>query len=154
MDQQPTNRTLGNQGSTGITESLSDLVTWNTSDIPYRYCRSRRRTLCITVYPDLSVLVRVPMRAKPELIREFVLKHALWIIKTWRRIEARSASIPPAPQYTTGEMHAYLGQTYRLEVRSGQKASVAFLSGLHPCHSEGRADSRDGKKTPLSRVPY
>jgi predicted metal-dependent hydrolase len=69
------------------------------------------------------------MRAKPELIREFVLKHALWIIKTWRRIEARSASIPPAPRYTTGEMHAYLGQTYPLEVHSGRKASVAFLSG-------------------------
>lgn len=110
-------------------ESLSDLVTWNTSDISYRYCRSRRRTLCITVYPDLSVLVRVPMRAKPEAIREFVLKHALWIIKTWRKLESRSVSKPPAPQYTTGEMHAYLGRTYPLEVRSGDEASVAFLSG-------------------------
>jgi len=110
-------------------ENLSDLVTWNASDIPYRYRRSRRRTLCITVHPDLSVLVRAPIRASPELIREFVLKHALWIIKTWRKLESRSVSKPPAPQYTTGEMHAYLGRTYPLEVRSGRKASVAFLSG-------------------------
>ena len=117
MDRQPTNRTPGNQGSTGVTESLPDLVTWNASDIPYRYRRSRRRTLCITVYPDLSVLVRAPMRAKPELIREFVLKHALWIIKTWRKLESRSAQNHRLPQYTTGEMHAYLGQTYPLEVR-------------------------------------
>lgn len=50
----------------GVTESLPDLVTWHASDIPYRYCRSHRRTLCITVYPDLSVLVRAPMRAKPS----------------------------------------------------------------------------------------
>ena len=129
-----------------MTESLSDLVTWNASDIPYRYRRSRRRTLCITVYPDLSVLVRAPMRAKPELIREFVLKHALWIIKAWQKLESRSASKPPVPQYTTGETHAYLGQMYPLELRSGDEASVAFLSDCIHVTAKGEPTAETVRK--------
>jgi predicted metal-dependent hydrolase len=89
-----------------VTESLPDLVTWETSDIQYRYCRSRRRTLSITVYPDLAVVVRAPMRAKTTEIREFVLKHARWILKTWQSLESRATEKPAAPRYTTGDLTA------------------------------------------------
>ena len=135
-------------------ESLPDLVTWNTSDIPYRYCRSRRRTLCITVYPDLSVLVRVPMRAKPEAIREFVLKHALWIIKTWRRtrvalgLDTTSASIHDRRDACVSGSNVSAGGALRTKGLGGVSLR------LHPRHSEGRTDRRDCKKAPLSLVPY
>jgi hypothetical protein len=139
-------KTSGNESSTKVTESLPDLVTWHTSDIPYRYRRSRRRTLCITVYPDLSVLVRVPMLAKPEPIREFVLKHAQWILKAWRRLESRRASIPPPSQYTSGELHPYLGQVYPLEVQPGRKASVTFLSDYIHVTTKGEPTAENVRK--------
>ena len=129
-----------------VTESLPDLVTFGTAGIPYRYCRSRRRSLSITVYPDLTVVVRAPMRAKTTKIREFVLTHALWILKTWRRLEARAASRPPAPRYAGGEMHPYLGETYPLDVHTGCKASAAFLSDRIRITTKGETTPENVKK--------
>ena len=129
-----------------MNENLPDLVTWDTSDIPYRYCRSRRRTLSIIVYPDLTVLVRDPMRAKSTEIREFVLKHALWILKTLRRLEARAAEKPPASRYVSGERHPYLGDTYPLDVQRGYKDSVTFLSGCIYVTTKGWPTAESIKK--------
>ena len=129
-----------------VTESIPDLVTWNTSDIPYRYCRSRRRTLCITVSPDLSVLVRAPMRAKTAEIRQFVLTHALWILKTRQKLESSAAEKPPAPRYTSGEMHPYLGHTYPLDVQPGGKASAMFLAGRIHVRTKGAPTDENVRK--------
>jgi predicted metal-dependent hydrolase len=62
-------------------------------------------------------------------IREFVLTHAVWILKTLQRLESRAAEKPPAPQYKNGEMHPYLEQMYPLDVSTGHKASATVLSG-------------------------
>jgi predicted metal-dependent hydrolase len=130
----------------GVNESLPDLVTWHASDIPYSYCRSLRRTLCITIHPGLSVLVRAPMRAKVEEIREFVLTHARWILRTWQRLESRSAEIPPPPQYESGEVHPYLGHTYPLEVQPGHKASATFRAGHIDITTKGKGTAENVKK--------
>lgn len=86
------------------------------------------------------------MRTTPEAIREFVLKHALWILKTWRRLESRSASKPPEPRYASGEMHPYLGQMYRLDVQPGQEASVRFLSGCIHVTTQGEPTAENVRK--------
>ena len=130
----------------GVTESLPDLVTWHASDIPYRYCRSRRRTLCITIHPDLSVLVRAPMRANPGEIREFVLTHARWMLKTRQRLESRSAEMPPAPHYENGEAHPYLGRTYPLEVQPGHKASATFRADHIHITTKGKGTTENVMK--------
>ena len=129
VDQKPLGPIKAGTRRPALAESLPDLVTWQGSHIPYRYCRSRRRTLCITIYPDLIVLVRAPLRAAPGDIREFVLSHARWIMKTRQKLESRAAVKPPGPRYTSGEAHPYLGQAYPLEVQQGVKPSVGLLSG-------------------------
>lgn len=86
------------------------------------------------------------MHAKPELIREFVLKHAPWILKMWRRLESRRASIPPPPLYTSGEMHPYLGQMYPLEVCSGDKASATFIAGCIHVTTKGEPTAENVRR--------
>jgi len=129
-----------------VTESLPDLVRFDTSEIPYRYCRSSRRTLSITVYPDLTVVVRAPMRAKTTEIREFVLTHALWILKTLQKLESRAVEKQPAPQYRNGEMHPYLGQMYPLDVHTGHMASATFLSGRICITTKGESTAEKVRK--------
>jgi hypothetical protein len=86
------------------------------------------------------------MGAKPEAIREFVLEHAPWILRTWKKFELRRASLPPPPRYTSGEMHPYLGQVYPVEVESGRKASVMFLSDRIRITTKGEPTAENVRK--------
>jgi hypothetical protein len=86
------------------------------------------------------------MHAKPELIREFVLKHAPWIVKMWRKLESRRASIPRPFHYASGEMHPHLGQMYPLEVQRGDKASATFLSGRIHVATKGEPTPENVRK--------
>jgi predicted metal-dependent hydrolase len=110
-------------------ESLQhDSVIWEATEISYRYyCSRRRRTLGISVYPDLSILVRAPFGTSQDVIRRFVLDRLRWIITVRRRFEQR---IPPEPlRYRTGEIHHYAGKEHRLEVSRGQRDCVTCLTG-------------------------
>ena len=111
-----------------MTEVQTDTVTWGAVQIIYQYHRARRRTLSISVYPDLSVAVRVPLRTSLETIRQFVLKKAAWISKAWRNFELYLPKQPPR-RYVGGETHRYLGRQYRLKLERGVEDSVKCLRG-------------------------
>jgi predicted metal-dependent hydrolase len=108
-------------------ESLPDLLTWENSEISYRYyCSRRRRTLAISVLPDLSILVRAPSGTSLKTIRQFVLSHAGWIMEVLRKLERR---LPPEPlSYGSGATLHYAGKQFRLEVERGRKDSVTCLA--------------------------
>jgi predicted metal-dependent hydrolase len=107
--------------------TLPDLLTWENLEIPYRYyCSRRRRTLGISVYPDLSVLVRAPFATSREEIRRFVLERAGWIVRTQRRLEQH---VSEPLLYRSGETHHYIGKQYRLELKQGQKDCITCLRG-------------------------
>lgn len=108
-------------------ESLPDVVSWERIEIPYRYyCSPRRRTLAVTVLPDLSVRVRAPSGTSRQTIRRFVLSHARWIVGTKQRLEQHAPRTTLL--YRNGETHFYVGRQFRLEVRQGKEDSVARLS--------------------------
>jgi predicted metal-dependent hydrolase len=108
-------------------ETTPDVVTWESTDIPYRYyCSRRRRTLGISVHRDLSVVVRAPCRTSREVIRAFVGEHAAWIIRTQKKIAQKPDSLPLI--YRNGEIHRYGGRPYHLEVRQGHTDSVACVT--------------------------
>lgn len=107
-------------------ETLPDVVAWESAHISYRYyCSRRRRTLSVSVFPDLSILVRAPWRTSRATIRQFVLSRAGWITKVLRKLESR---IPPEPpSYRDGATLHYAGRRLRLEVKGGAKGSVTCL---------------------------
>jgi len=106
-----------------------DTVTWGTTDLRYE-CRftSRRKSLAITVHPDLSIVVTAPTGTSAERIRTTVLKRARWIAKTRRGFE-QFHPLQPLRSYVPGEAHRYLGRQCRLQVVQGKESSVKLGRG-------------------------
>lgn len=109
--------------------SQSDSITWGSIRIPYRYYYSHRKTLSISVHPDLSVTVKAPNGTSIERIREFVHRRARWVTKAWKDFELY---LPKQPErrYIGGETHRYLGRQYRLKIEKGNEDSVKCLRGF------------------------
>lgn len=94
---------------------------------PFTLCRSRRRTISITVRPDRSLSVRAPLRTPQAAIRDFVIRKAAWILKVWARME----QLPPRaqPTYEEGTPIPLLGAVYPLALREGVRKSVTISEG-------------------------
>lgn len=58
----------------------------------YTVIRSKRRTMCLQIKRDGTVLVRVPLRMSDKAIENFVLKHTSWIEKKQKIV--KNAHIP------------------------------------------------------------
>jgi hypothetical protein len=83
--------------------------------IEYNLTYSERKTLGITVHPDLSVTVNAPEDADFPVIEQRIRKRASWIMRQKRELERYLPHLPPH-QYVSGETHLYLGRQYRLKV--------------------------------------
>ncbi len=90
--------------------------------IPYRYCHSRRRTLGMTIRPDKSVSVRVPLRTPLHDIRDFVGKRAAWIAKVWANFDRQPPVLPQS--YANGAAFLFQGAEYSLAQEPGPAESV------------------------------
>jgi predicted metal-dependent hydrolase len=106
--------------------------------IPFRYCRSRRRSLGLTVRPDRSVWVRVPLRTPLDDIRAFVARKADWIGKVWQRL----GSLPPrsGQDFREGAIIPYQGREYPLRVEQGGGEAVALRGGELVVRTSGGDD--------------
>lgn len=105
-----------------------DAVQWGGVRIEYRYRNSSRRTLAISVHPDLAVTVRAPLGVAPDRIRRAVLRRGAWIEKSRQDRELYLPKQPPR-RYVSGETHRYLGRQYRLKVLERPEESVTCLRG-------------------------
>lgn len=76
---------------------------------------STRKTLGITVTPDLDVLVKAPMDSSLDKIKEKLLKKAPWIIRQQSFFLSFQPKTPPR-KYVGGETHLYLGRQYLLRI--------------------------------------
>lgn len=83
--------------------------------ISFRLRRSKRRTLSITVQPDLEVVVTAPQGALLEAVLDKLRKRAKWVKQQRRYFREFLPSTPPR-RYASGETHLYLGRQYRLKV--------------------------------------
>jgi predicted metal-dependent hydrolase len=106
----------------------SDSITWGTIEIPYRFYYACRKTLGISVNPDLSVTVKAPTGVSIDQIRALVQRRAGWIRKAWREFEQY---LPKQPErrYISGETHRYLGRQYRLKIAQGDTDIVKCSGG-------------------------
>ncbi len=107
---------------------LADEVRWGGTTIPYRYGYAQRKTLAITVHPDLTVSISAPDGTHAAAIRARVRKRAPWIRTAWREFELYLPKQPPR-RYVSGETHRYLGRQYRLRVRPARLASAKLERG-------------------------
>lgn len=92
------------------------------TDIEYELVRSVRKTLGITVYPDLRVTVRAPKKVRMADIENLLQERSDWIRKQLKRFAANPP--PPDITYSSGEIHHYLGQTYQLQVIAAKRNRI------------------------------
>ncbi|MFL6281538.1 MAG: M48 family metallopeptidase [Pyrinomonadaceae bacterium] len=96
--------------------------------IHFGLTRTGRKSLAISVLPDLSVVVTAPNGSPLELVRQKVRKRAPWILKQQDYFKAYLPKQPPR-LYVSGETHLYLGRQYRLKVFETDAESVKLKGG-------------------------
>lgn len=102
---------------------MTEAIQFGSRTIDFRLEYSDRKTLGITVTPEMEVLVKAPTDTSMEKVKEKVRKKAPWIIKQ----QSFFLSFQPKTtqrKYISGETHLYLGRQYRLQIITGKEESV------------------------------
>ncbi|MDD4454301.1 MAG: SprT family zinc-dependent metalloprotease [Candidatus Methanomethylophilaceae archaeon] len=76
---------------------------------------SERTTLGLTVKPDQSVILRIPVRIAEDEILRFLSRKEEWIYRQLLHFEAYQPATPTR-KFIGGETHLFLGRAYRLRI--------------------------------------
>lgn len=92
--------------------------------------RSKRKSFCIEIDEAGKILLRIPIKASDETIKEFIKKHSKWIEKNLNEIENRKIKYQPK-NFVDGEKFLYLGKFYDLKIIEDQKFPLIFEDGFY-----------------------
>lgn len=110
-------------------------IQFGSQTVLYNLQFMQRKTLSISVHPDLSVIVKAPEKIKLEDIEKKIYHRAKWILNQQRRFEIYLPDVPPR-KYVSGESHRFLGRQYRLKLIKSDaeqiKLSRQFLEVYTP----------------------
>jgi predicted metal-dependent hydrolase len=107
---------------------MTAAIQFGSKQIDFHVEYSNRKTLGITVTPELNVLVKAPLDTSLEKIKEKIRKKAPWIIRQQSFFLSFHPKTP-ARKYISGETHLYLGRQYRLKI---------FLSNIESVKLKGK----------------
>jgi predicted metal-dependent hydrolase len=121
--------------------SVAYKLQYGTHPIDFTVVRRERRTMQISVLPDMSVEVVAPVTANEKDILERMTKRAGWIC---RQIRIFQQYMPrtPARRFVAGETHLYLGRCYRLKINRAEHQDVKLKRGFIEVHT--RSPSQKG----------
>lgn len=102
---------------------MKDSIQFGSKQIDFRLQFSNRKTLGITVTPEIEVLVKAPIETSLQKVKERLQKKAAWIIKQ-QSFFLTFQPKTPARKFVSGETHLYLGRQYRLQIKIGKEESV------------------------------
>jgi predicted metal-dependent hydrolase len=102
---------------------MIDHIKFGSETIEYTLQYTNRKTLGITIKPDMSVHVTSPMDVPQDRIKERLRLKAPWILKQKSFFLAFHPKTPER-KYVSGETHFYFGRQYRLKIHTGEKESV------------------------------
>jgi len=102
---------------------MTEAIQFGSRTIDFRLEYSDRKSLGITVTPEMEVLVKAPTDTTMEKVKEKIRKKAPWIIKQQSFFLSFQPKIP-LRKYISGETHLYLGRQYRLQIEIGKLESV------------------------------
>lgn len=90
--------------------------------------REERKTLSLTVNPDLSICVKCPNQASDERIDQFLKKKWLWLQKQINYFNKFQRKVYKR-EYISGESFIYLGRQYALIVKKAEESAVSLMRG-------------------------
>ena len=102
---------------------MKDSIQFGSKTIVFQLEYSDRKSLGITITPEMDVLVKAPFDSSIEKVTEKIRKKAPWIIKQQSYFLSFQPRTPQR-KFISGETHLYLGRQYRLQVEIGHEESV------------------------------
>lgn len=103
-----------------------ETIKYGTQQIEFELVYVDRKTLGISVHPDLSVEVKAPLTAPKEAIFDKVKKRASWIVEQ-KRFFLGFEPLRKELLYKAGETHYYLGRQYQLKIEKANKNEVSYF---------------------------
>lgn len=100
-----------------------EAIQFGSKKIDFRLEFSSRKSLGISVTPELNVLVKAPADTTLEEVKEKLRRRAPWIIRQQSFFLSFHPKTPPR-KFVGGETHLYLGRQYRLRILLGKVESV------------------------------
>ena len=95
----------------------------------YQLIKQERKTLSLTVTPDLHIILKCPTQTDNERIENFLQKKWFWLEKQLSFFKKYQRKIYEK-EYVSGEGYLYLGRQYKLIVRHGKEDLVSLARGL------------------------
>ena len=108
---------------------MMNSIQFGSKKIEFELVYSSRKTLGITVTPEMEVLVKAPENTPYERVEEKVRKRVPWIIKQQSFFLSFHPKTPPR-RFISGETHLYMGCQYRLNVTIGKNETVKYRGGF------------------------
>ncbi|MCU0443134.1 MAG: M48 family metallopeptidase [Bacteroidia bacterium] len=102
---------------------MTAVIQFGSRTIDFRLEYSDRKSLGITVTPEMEVLVKAPVGTPVDKVKEKIRKKAPWIIKQQSFFLSFQPKTPKR-KFVSGETHLYLGRQYRLRIQTGKEESV------------------------------
>ncbi|PKP18069.1 MAG: metal-dependent hydrolase [Bacteroidetes bacterium HGW-Bacteroidetes-21] len=121
---------------------MTDSIQFGSKLISFRLEYSDRKSLGITVTPEMEVLVKAPADTTIEKVKEKVKKKAPWIIKQLSFFLSFQPKTPKR-KFINGETHLYLGRQYRLLVIIGKEESVKLKGKFIEVVASDKAKVKD-----------
>jgi predicted metal-dependent hydrolase len=100
----------------------------------YQLIKQDRKTLSLTVTPDLRIILKCPLQTDSERIQNFLQKKWFWLEKQLSFFKKYQRKIYEK-EYVSGEGFFYLGRQYKLMVRKGKEDHVSLTRGLLTVHT-------------------
>lgn len=107
---------------------------YGTEQYDYSLARSGRKTLAISVLPDMTIEVVAPFEAAIAIIEKRLHRRALWIRRQLQYFAQFHPRTPPRT-YQSGETHLYLGRRYRLKIIQAVQQQVKLKRGYIDIHA-------------------
>jgi len=104
---------------------MMESVQFGSREIVYNLEFAERKTLGISVSPELQVFVKAPVDVPLEKVKERIKKRAPWIIRQQSFFLSFHPKMPER-KYVSGETHLYLGRQYLLKVINGKQNEVKY----------------------------
>jgi hypothetical protein len=98
---------------------MEHTIDYGKSTIKFNLIKTNRKTLAISVYPDMTVEVNAPDDKKEIDIYKRVKKRSTWIIKQINYFRSLPAPLIKR-KFKSGETHKYLGKQYRLKIHKSE----------------------------------
>lgn len=110
--------------------------------IDFRLEYTDRKSLGITVTPEMEVLVKAPTDTSMEKVKEKIRKKAPWIIKQQSFFLSFQPKTPKR-KYINGETHLYLGRQYRLQILINKEEAVKLKGKFIEITASNKSRAKD-----------